>query len=410
MRILVAHNRYQQMGGEDVVFDTESTALQTAGHIVERLVFDNASIRTFYDKVRATANVSHNEGSIRKFRQVLREFRPDVVHIHNFFPLITPGALAATAGDGLPTILTLHNYRALCANSMFFRSGGVCTSCLAGSQLSGVLHRCYRNSAVGSFAIGLMGQNLRRIAHRFPNLITFIALTDFAKSLYVEGGFDENQIVVKANALADPGNGSEARNRRILFVGRLSHEKGVDLICRIAPRIDAEFIIVGGGPEFDNLSRNKPENVNLLGPLPRDQIFDQMRKAAAVVVPSRWYEACPMTVLEAFATGTPIVASRLGSLAELVTDGITGLLAAADDEGEWEHAIGRILSDPELARRMGQTARAAYMERHTEESNLRSLTAIYASAIDRAKGAVISDQVRSDTYMGASIGARRTLS
>jgi glycosyltransferase involved in cell wall biosynthesis len=385
MRILIAHNRYQQMGGEDVVFDFESKALEDAGHDVERFVMDNSSIQNWYDKARVAINVSNNKNSVEQFRGRLESFNPDIVHFHNFFPLITPAALSEAASSGLPTIQTLHNYRALCANGLFFRDGRVCQACTPGSYLPAGLHRCYRGSVPGSLAVGRMGQQLRKISHRFPKLITFIAMTKFSKSRFVKGGFDDEQIVIKEHAIMDPGDGNQSRERKILFVGRLSHEKGADLLCRVAPRIDAEFIIIGGGPEYDALARIKPHNVTLLGPLPREVMFKHMKSATAVAVPSRWFETGPLTVLEAFATGTPVVASDLGTPTELVTHGVTGLLAAPDDDVAWENAFRELLSSPDATREMGRNARAAYLQRFTEEANLRRLTEIYEAAIEKSR-------------------------
>jgi glycosyltransferase involved in cell wall biosynthesis len=382
MRILIAHNRYQQMGGEDVVFDTEAQSLEDAGHDVYRFEVNNASIQGLAGKVRAAVSISHNSAMVARFRQAIDAFRPDIVHVHNFFPLLTPGALAASAERGVPTIQTLHNYRSLCANSMFFREGKVCESCISGSYLKGVQHACYRGSAVGSFAVGRMGQSLRQKAREFPAHITFIALTQFSKGRYVQGGFDPAQIVVKANALGDPGAGFNDRKRQILFVGRLSHEKGADLLCRIAKDVDAEFVIAGTGPEYEMLLRDAPANVKLLGSVPREQIFAHMRESMAVAVPSRWYEACPMTVLEAYATATPVIASNLGSLAELIGNGTTGLLAAPDDEADWKRAVNAILDEPEYARRMGHNARDLYLARFTEKVNLERLLDIYSAAAD----------------------------
>jgi glycosyltransferase involved in cell wall biosynthesis len=384
MRILIAHNRYQQMGGEDVVFDTESRSLEDAGHDVHRFEVDNGSIQGMAAKVRAAVSVSHNGATIARFRQAIDAFGPDIVHIHNFFPLLTPGALAASAGGGIPTIQTLHNYRSLCANSMFFRDGKVCESCISGSYWKGVRHACYRGSAVGSLAVGRMGQTLRRTAQEFPEHVTFIALTQFSKGRYVQGGFDPAQIVVKANALGDPGPGFGDRKRQILFVGRLSHEKGADLLCRIAKDVDAEFVIAGSGPEYDMLRQGAPANVKFLGSVPREQIFALMRESMAVAVPSRWYEACPMTVLEAYATATPVIASNLGSLAELISDGTTGLLAAPNNEADWKRAVGAMLDKPEYARRMGHNARDLYLTRFTEKANLERLMEIYSASLTKA--------------------------
>jgi glycosyltransferase involved in cell wall biosynthesis len=385
MRILIAHNRYQQKGGEDVVFDLESKTLEDAGHDVEQFVLDNKSIQSVYDKARAAINVSNNKSSVELFQSKLNEFNPNIVHFHNFFPLLTPGALSAAARSGIPVVQTLHNYRALCANGLFFRNGRVCQACTSRSYLPAGLHRCYRGSVLGSLAVGRMGQQLREISHRHPNLITFIALTNFSKARYIDGGFNEKQIMIKEQAVPDPGEGGQPRERRILFVGRLDHQKGADLLFRVAPNIDAEFTIIGGGPEHDALSRIKPQNVTLLGPLPREEVFKYMKSATAVAVPSRSFEVASLTVLESLATGTPVVASDLGTFPDLVNRGVTGLLAAPDDDLAWQQAFETLLFSPGKAREMGQNARATYLQRFTEAANLSRLIEIYEAAIEKSQ-------------------------
>jgi glycosyltransferase involved in cell wall biosynthesis len=147
-------------------------------------------------------------------------------------------------------------------------------------------------------------------------------------------------------------------------------------------------MIIGGGPEYDALSRIKPQNVTLLGPLPREEMFKYMKSATAVAVPSRWFEVAPLTVFEALATGTPVVASDHGTLTEIVDRGVTGLLAAPGDDLAWEQAFKALLSSPEMAREMGRNARAAYLQRFTEAANLRRLIEIYEAAIEKSRASL----------------------
>jgi glycosyltransferase involved in cell wall biosynthesis len=385
MRVLIAHNRYQQRGGEDVVVDNEFALLERSDHVVERFLVSNDEIVGVARKFRSAVQAVNNPKIVAAFAKAVSKFSPDIVHFHNIFPRLTPGAVLKSLQLGIPTIQTLHNFRLVCANAQFLRNGKLCEACLGGSRWPGIFHRCYRGSAIGSLAVSRMGRSFRQIYDRFPGHLTLIALTEFAKSKLVADGYDPCRIVVKGNATPDSGGGSGNRERRIVFVGRLSKEKGADLLVRIANRINADFEIIGDGPELESLRRIAPPNVTLPGWLSHDEVLQRIKTSAAVAMPSRWYEGFAMVIVEAFATATPVLASRLGAIPKIVRDGQSGLTFAMDDEPAWEAGIRSLIDDAGLARKLGIGARAAYEAEYSEPANLKQLVEIYEAAIGRSK-------------------------
>lgn len=383
MKILVAHNRYQGRGGEDVVFEAEVALLKGAGHTVETLQVSNDAIDSIAGRIRTVLSVADNPDGIRVMTEAIDRFGPDVVHVHNFFPLLSPAVFDVCRQKNVPAVVTLHNYRAICAGSMLLRDGRICHKCLdAGHQMWGVIHRCYRGSLPGSAASAYMiSSHERRGTWTRPGL-RMIALTSFARSIYVQAGFDADMIDVKPNFVSDPGEPDPAVPREgLLYVGRLSPEKGVDVLLQAAAESGVPLRIAGDGPEFAALRAKAPGNVNFLGALARPAVMAEMAKARALVVPSLWYEGFPMVVVEALANGTPVIASALGGLAEIVQDGVNGALVPSADVNLLKQSISAFTGDRALSDRCGQAARAAYLKLYTPRENLGQLEAIYQRSI-----------------------------
>ncbi len=392
MRILIAHNRYQERGGEDIVVANETKLLGKLGHDVDTFMVDNDDIVGFRKRVEAALQVLDNPPVTEAFERRLAEFDPQIVHFHNFFPRLTPGAVQKSIARGIATLHTLHNYRLVCASADFLRDGAVCEDCLGSSwRIPAIRHGCYRKSRIGSYFVGRIGRAYRHIVDRSENHLTLVALTEFGRRQMSRDGYDASRIVVKGNAAPDAGLGPEQPERRIVFVGRLSPEKGADLLLRVAPRLDAQIEIIGDGQERSRLAAEAPQNVTIRGWLDHEAVIDRIKGAAAVAMPSRWYEGFPMVLAEAMSAGIPVVASRLGSLAELVEDGISGVTLPVDDEAAWTTALRRILDDAEWRTRLRDGARRAYDEKHNERANGDRLVEIYENAIARAAAANASD-------------------
>lgn len=389
VKVFILHNRYQLRGGEDESTDLEVALLHARGHMVDFLEVDNRAIAG-RQAWRAGLQAVWAPSSYRAVRNRLQAERFDVVHVQNFFPLLSPAVLHAARAASVPVVLALRNYRLLCPNALFFRDGRVCEDCLGRLvPWPGVLHRCYRGSraATGAVATMLVTHRLLRTWQRTVDV--FIALTEFARRKFIEGGLPADRIVVKPNFVdPDPGPGPHDGGYA-LFAGRLSVEKGVRTLLaaweRLGPGIPLK--IAGDGPLAGEVARACERNpqIEWLGAQPLDRVHALMGAAALVIAPSEWYETFGRVIVEAYAKGTPVVASDLGAMAELVEDGRTGLRFRPGDPGdlaakvEWAWMHRRELAE------MGREARREYEEKYTAERNYEQLMAIYRMAIERAR-------------------------
>lgn len=385
LRILVVHNRYRQYGGEDSVVDAEIGILREAGHEVDTFIIGNDNIEGLPAKVAAASLTVYNPFSRRRLAERLRADPPDIVHVHNFFPQLSPSIFDACARQGVPVAMTMHNFRVRCSNGFFFRDGKPCEDCLHGTAYQAVLHRCYRASRLGSLTLasmieyhGLVGTWRRKVSR-------FIALTEFSRSKLIAAGVPAEKLVVKPNFVPDPLPAVSAQPRpghSAVFVGRLSVEKGVSTLIDAWHGLGVPLRIVGDGPEGEALRRRAPENVTFLGHRGRDEVFAEIAAASFMVVPSIWYENFPVTVVEAMALGKPIVASAIGALQEIVTDGKEGLHFRAGDPGDLRRVVEELLRDPGMLEEMGRGARRRYLERLTPSRNLEMLAGIYRGMLD----------------------------
>jgi glycosyltransferase involved in cell wall biosynthesis len=381
MRILVAHNRYRQSGGEDGVFENEVKLLAASGHNVHTLVVSNDGVVSFLDMALTAFRTVENPVGIAAMVHAIDRSRPDIVHVHNFFPLLSPGIYKACRRAGIAVVQTLHNYRPICASGQLFRGGQVCQLCLHGSPIWGLAHRCYRGSIIGSAAVTRMIA-VHRWRKTWQNDVDrFIVLTEFGRRIFVNAGFPNKRIDVKPNFLEDPGEPPDIPRNGVLFVGRLSPEKGVAVLIDASSRYGFPLRIIGDGPEIRTLRSRAGANVKFLGSMSRNAVLDEMTHAAVVAVPSLWYEGFPLVVIEAFACATPVVASRIGALAEVIEDGKTGLLASAGSSIELGECLMQILKSPRLSRRLGLSARQTFLRRYTPTINLKMIEAIYQRAL-----------------------------
>lgn len=385
MKLLLIHNRYQQPGGEDAVFDFEASLLEGAGHEVYRLVASNDAITTVYQKIRTAWHLPWNTCGYRLVAEAIAANRPDIMHVHNTFPLLSSSTYEAAAAAKVPVVQTLHNFRVTCANGLLLRDAAPCELCIANTPFNAVLYRCYRNSYLSSFAVARMIASQRRHRENLTKVARFVALSEFARSRFVLSGMPADKITVKPNGATDSTFRNDGMGNAILFVGRLSAEKGVETLIKAARFISYPVRIVGDGPLRDELEATAPPNVTFLGRLSRNMVIDEMVRARCLVLPSVWYEVFPLVVVEAYSVGLPVIASRLGSLVELVEDGVTGLHFAPNDALGLVGAIEQLTSDAAFAARMGRASRRRYEERFSPECVLRDLEAIYHSVMDKRR-------------------------
>ena len=388
MKVSLLHTYYQLSGGEDKVFEAELSLLRERGHRVNILAFHNDAMERFPPWRQGMLTIWNRE-AYRRLRKALSDIKPEVVHIHNTFPLASPAVLHAAKAEGVPVVMTLHNYRLLCANALFFRNGQVCEDCLGRSPWRSVVHGCYRGSRAATAVVSTMLTVHRWLGTWTQKVDMYIALTEFARQKFIEGGLPADKIAVKPNFVhPDPGPG-EGRGGFALFVGRLSPEKGLDTLLAAWEQLQgrAPLKIVGDGPLASEVAAavQRLEGVEWLGRKPREEVLDLMKQASFLVMPSKVYENFPMTIAEVFATGLPVVASNLGAMATLIDNERTGLHFQPGNPEDLAAKIEWLLSHPEALARMRKEARAEYEAKYTAERNYQMLMGIYQRAMERSK-------------------------
>ena len=382
LRVLLVHNRYQQPGGEDAVVRDELAMLQAGGVEVELYERHNDQV-ALLSKSRLAAGTVWSRETTGDLARIAQRFAPDLIHAHNTFPLISPSLYHAASARGIPVVQTLHNFRLFCAQAMFMRDGAVCEDCLGALPWRGVLHGCYRGSvAQSAVLVGMLGVH-RALGSYSRRVARYIALNRFCRDKFIEAGLPAGRIAVKPNFVDLPAPVAERPRAGALFVGRLSAEKGIAVLAqaaRLAPT--AKISVIGDGPQLHALEGLAA--VQLLGRQAPAQIFERMRAAQTLVLPSLWYENFPRVLVEAFACGLPVVASRLGAMAELVEEGVTGLLFRPGDARDLADKLAWARQNPQLMRRMGAAARQEYERNYTSAANLRQLRVIYRDALRAA--------------------------
>ncbi len=387
MRVLLCHNYYQQAGGEDPVFADEAWLLESRGHQVVPYTLHNRQV----DRMRRwdlACKTVWNRQSYRELRQLIRRQRPALMHCHNTFPLISPSCYAAARAEGIPVVQTLHNFRLLCPSALLLRKGKPCEDCL-GRVVAwpGTLHQCYRKDWKASAVVTAMLSTHWLLGTWTRQVNRYIALSDFARQKFIRGGLPAGRIAVKPNCVVpDPGPG-DGQGGYAVFVGRLSQEKGIATLLAAWRQLAGQvpLKIVGDGPlrEQVQASAAGSSGVQWLGRQPIAEVLAVIGGAAFLVMPSICYESFGRTIIEAYAKGTPVLASRLGAMAELVDHGRTGLLFTPGDPEDLAKAVRQFVSDvPAL--KMRRAAREEYEARYTAESNYQLLMTIYARALGDA--------------------------
>jgi glycosyltransferase involved in cell wall biosynthesis len=386
VRILLVHNRYQQPGGEDGVVRSEAEMLRRQLHEVALYEADNDGIEGPLDCLKTAVRCLWSLRAQRSFCKRLSDFEPDVVHVHNFFPLISPAVHYAAHNRGIPVVQTLHNYRLLCPAATLLRNGSVCEACTREwYPVSAVRHACYRKSRAATVAVSNMLVFHRAIGTWINTVTRFIALSEFARRKFVSSGMPEDRISVKPNFLADDPGPGQGDGDYVLFVGRLSQEKGIACLLQAwkTLRSKLRLIIVGDGPLAPMVRdyASTDRTIEWLGFLNCSEVLDLMGKAFALVFPSVWYEGFPLVLAEALAKGLPVIASDLGSMAEIITHRKTGLLFAPGSPLDLVNALQWAFDHPSEIRAMREHARLEFESKYTAETNYRQLMRIYEAAL-----------------------------
>jgi glycosyltransferase involved in cell wall biosynthesis len=386
MRILTVHNNYRLPGGEEQIFAAESALLEAHGHDVFRYTLDNDDISTA-NPLQLAKNTVWNSTVYRDLRSLIRAKRPQVAHFHNTFPLISPAAYYAARDEGVAVIQTLHNYRLLCPNALFFRAGRVCEDCLGQVvPLPGIVHGCYRENRRDTAMVAATTSFHALIGTWTQAIDQFIAISQFTMDKFIQGGLPADKLVLKPNFLQLTPAPGAGEGGYAVYVGRLSIEKGLGVLLDAWRQLDRPFPlkILGDGPMADLVTaavREMPE-IEWLGRRPSPEVYDIVGNAAFLVFPSEWYETFGQVAIEAFAKGTPVVASNIGAIPELV-NARSGLLFRPGDPTDLAATVDRLLSQPQELARLRLTARAEFEAKYTADSNYQQLIDIYHSVSNR---------------------------
>lgn len=384
----MAHNYYQQPGGEDKSFAAEASTLEAHGHTVYRYTKHNDAIKTM-SKLTVARKTLWNDAVYQELRELFQQQRFDIAHFQNTFPLISPAAYAAAQDSGVPVVQSLRNFRLVCPSAIFFRDGRICMDCVGKTPpLPGVIHACYRGSRVQTGMVATM-LTFHRLRGTYDKQIDrYICLTESSKGTFVEAGFDPAKIVVKPNFLGEDPGYSAADGDYIIFVGRMAPEKGVWTVLNAWLQTDRSIPlkIVGDGPEFAAMQHFVTDNnlgaqVDLLGRKDYEETKQLIKGAVALIFPSEWYETFGRVAIEAFACGVPVIASDFGSMAELVTDGETGYHFKTGDAGDLAAKVAQMWARKGQLSPMKQAARAAFDARYTAARNYEMMINIYGDVI-----------------------------
>jgi glycosyltransferase involved in cell wall biosynthesis len=382
MKLLLVHNYYQHRGGEDVVFEAEARLLEDHGHHVLRYTARNTGLEDA-SRLGLGRKAIWNTDTYRELGKLLKGERPAVVHVHNTLPLISPAVYYAARAASIPVVQTLHNYRLLCPSAILFRDGHVCEACLHRSMPTpAVRYACYRGSRGASAAVAAM-LGVHRVLGTWTRAVDlFLALTDFARDKFIEGGLPPGKILVKPNFTADPGVDAEPGDYA-LFVGRLSHEKGLRTLLQAWRQVGSRIRlrVIGDGPQghLVEAAAQAGPGIDFLGRRAPADVVTAMTGARFLVFPSEWYETFGLAIIEAYAVGLPVVASELGAMSSLVKHRQTGLHFRPGDPAALVEQVEWALAHPEEMRVMGRNARREYEACYTPERNYDLLIDAYRS-------------------------------
>lgn len=394
MKIVIVHNRYRTSApsGEDIAVENERRMLERRG--VEVFCFercnDELNESSLLSRVAMAGNTIWSPGARKDLRAVIRRVRPDIVHVHNTFAALSPSIYGAAGSEGVAVVQTLHNFRFFCPSGLFLRDGKPCEDCVDKGLLQSVRHRCYRGSLSATTTLASMLSLHRLLGTYSAHIQRYIVLTEFARSRAVRAGIAGERIVVKPNFLPDPPSPGLGEGGYVIYVGRLLEGKGTETLVRAWRHLpEVRLKIVGDGAlreRLEIIARQDRSNVEFAGRLDRSSVLDAIKAAALLVIPSECYEGFPMVIAESYACGTPVVASRVGSMEELVEEGITGRKFSPGSPRELARTVSDTLARPALLQEMRTNARTYFDTHLVEQRNCTDLIHTYRSVIDEHAG------------------------
>ena len=397
MKILLVHNFYGSSApsGENMVYAAERELLRQHGHTIVEFTRHSDEIRDrgAFGVLQGAFATPWNPFSKRALQSVLAKEKPDVMHVHNTFPLLSPSIFHAIKGLHTATVLTLHNYRTFCAAGIPMHDSISCTECLETQSVSPALrYGCYRKNRLATLPLATMIALHRKVKTWERHVDAFVALSDFQKDKMVKAGLVEANVYVKPPFYVNPPSplSWEERESKVVFVGRLGMEKGLNILIdawkqwgREAPQLE----IIGDGPERVRLQKSVKGNgienkISFLGQLPFLEVQKRLRLARLLVLPSLCFEGFPMTIIEAFSLGVPVAASDIGPLPNIVKNGESGILLKPGHSLSLYHTIKKIWDRSDRLSLLGQGARQEFDEKYTADTNYETLMKIYDAAIE----------------------------
>lgn len=394
MRILLVHNRYRSSvpSGENRVVDQEGEALAALGHEVARFGRSSDEIAQWpmVKKAALPARTIWSQETYRDLAATLRRDRPDVVHVHNTFPLLSPAVLYACRDASVPVVATMHNYRLACAGGTFFRNGEVCHDCVHGVPARAIIHGCYRESRAATIPLVLTTSLHRQAWKSLVSAYIFISASQYGQLR--ECGLPSDRVFVRYNLIPQRSHQrSQPRTPTVVYAGRLEEAKGARLLMtgwdrylRMSGGEPGLRLVIAGdgtlGGEVRNWASDRP-SVEMNGPVSGERCAELIAQARAVVLPSAWEETFGLVAIEAMAAGVPPVAADHGSFAELITPGVDGLLFTRGDPDALARAITDAERNPELYEAYGRQARKTYEKRFDPRRSVEELLKIYRFAI-----------------------------
>ncbi|MEO6962120.1 MAG: glycosyltransferase family 4 protein [Puia sp.] len=387
MKILFIHNKYQQKGGEDTVFEQELELLGQTEQ-VRSLTFQNFSGRKGVVQFLLSA---WNVFSAGKIKKAIRDFQPEVIHVHNWHYAVGPLVVRIAGKRNIPVVLTIQNFRLLCPSATLLYKGALfMDSVQASFPWTAVKKKVYRNSYFQTWWLACIIWIHKKIG-TWKMVDRFIVQTDIAKNVFISSslGVTENQFSIKPNFIKDPGLVPVEREDFFLFIGRLAEEKGIDVLLNAFKDKNADLYIGGDGPLQEKVIAACKENprIHYMGLLDKKAVRELMGRCSTLIFPSIWFEGMPMTLIEAFAVGTPVIASDLGAMASMIRGGDNGIHFTPGNSGELAEKIEFWVNlDKKDKKSYSEKARLGYETLYTPQRNREQLLFIYHSVIKNKSG------------------------
>lgn len=390
MKILFCHNFYQQAGGEDVAVANEMAMLEQHGHEVKLFSVSNNSIKTIWHKLLVSLNLTYSNQYKNKLKEVITEFSPDIVHVHNFFPLLTPSIFDACVEMNVPVVHTLHNYRLICPSATLFINGECNEESIEKNAYAMVKYKAYQNSLIGTFLLARAIEKYKSKNLWSTKVDQFIAPSKFVKDTYIKSGFLADKITVKPNfiqpqpitALSEQEKKQVSKEEYAIFLGRLVEEKGIQMLVNSWRETDIALRIYGGGPLEGVCKSAQRKNIKYCGEVARDEALQALKHAKFLIIPSRWHEPFGLVVIEALSLGIPVIAAKMGALPEIISHGYNGLIFEHNNINDFYHQIDQFKSNSKLAE-MKKNALNSFDNQYTASMNYPLLIDIYSKCLLR---------------------------